>query len=81
MHPSVPTPDQLLRSHCSANGFCHWPVQGGSITISSDDLRKHLEAAYDPTCPDWPQFVELPEPDDDDDDPSLSAAERNPTLR
>ena len=81
MHPSIPTPEELLRSHCSVNGFCHWPVEGGSITISSDDLRRRLEAAYDPTCPDWPQFVELPEPDDDDDHPSLTAAERNPTLR
>jgi hypothetical protein len=81
MHPSVPTPDELLRSHCTGNGFCHWPVEGGSITISSDELRQHLEEAYDQDDPGWPQFVDIPDLDDDDHHPSLTAAERNPSLR
>lgn len=74
----IPTIDDLINRYRVASGFCHWPVEGGSITISSDDLRERLEEAYDPTCPDWPQFVELPY---DDDHPSLTAAERNPNLR
>jgi hypothetical protein len=76
----IPTVDDIIR-HYSSPAFphlCVWPVEGGAIGMSADELRPYLEAAYDPTFPDWPQFVELP---DDDDDPSLSAAERNPNLR
>jgi hypothetical protein len=63
MYPSIPTIDQLLRSHCTGSGFCQWPVQGGAITISRDELRQHLEEAYDPHDPSWPVFVDIPEAD------------------
>jgi hypothetical protein len=63
MLPSIPTIGQILTSHCTASGFCLWPVQGGAITISRDELRQHLEEAYDPHDPSWPVFVDIPEAD------------------
>jgi hypothetical protein len=76
----IPTVDDIIRRHSDIfPGWCDWPTDGGVISIRTSVLRPYLEAAYDPTCPDWPQFVELPEPDHDH--PSLSAAERNPNLR
>jgi hypothetical protein len=74
----IPTVDDIINRHRIPSAWCNWPVDGGVIFISAAELRPCLEAAYDPTCPDWPQFVELP---DDHDHPSLSAAERNPNLR
>jgi hypothetical protein len=63
----IPTVDDLIRRYSSIAfpELCVWPVDGGAIGVLTAELRPCLEAAYDPTCPDWPQFVELP----DDDEP------------
>jgi hypothetical protein len=36
-----------------------WVVNGGTISIDRDELRKALEDAYDPLMPDWPAMVEI----------------------
>jgi hypothetical protein len=76
----IPTVDDIIRRYRVCSVWCEWPTDGGAVPVLTAELRPCLEEAYDPTCPDWPQFVELPEPDDDDH-PSLTAAERNPSLR
>ena len=55
----VPTVDDLLAQTAIGNGFHQWRVEGGAITISLNELRQALEAAYDPCMPNWPAMVEI----------------------
>lgn len=57
---TIPTVDDVLADHADTNDYCHWDVEGGRIEITSDRLRRHLEAAYDPKDPSWPVFVDIP---------------------
>jgi hypothetical protein len=36
-----------------------WGVNGGEIMVPAGELRTALEAAYDPTMPNWPGMVEI----------------------
>lgn len=58
--PSVPTVEEVLdRSRVDQSGECAWGVEGGTVAIDEVPLRLALEAAYDPTMPDWPATVDL----------------------
>lgn len=59
MTQPIPTVDDVLaRTH--AGGHWHeWGADGGVIRITRAELRPALEAAYDPTMPDWPATVEI----------------------
>jgi hypothetical protein len=54
----VPTVDDLLQATHIGNGFHHWHVEGGVITIARAQLILALEAAYDPSMENWPALVE-----------------------
>jgi hypothetical protein len=36
-----------------------WRSGPGILQVQEDELRPALEAAYDPTMPDWPAMVEI----------------------
>jgi hypothetical protein len=56
---TIPTVDDVLTSTAIGGGFHDWAVQGGTIRLPEALLRPVLEAAYDPTMPDWPALVEI----------------------
>jgi hypothetical protein len=73
MPESVPTVDEIL-ARCEHRGWTDlsglgfdpsqekllaWGVNGGEIMVPASELRTALEAAYDPTMPDWPGMVEI----------------------
>ena len=60
---NTPTVDDLLQSTAAGTGWHDWPLEGGTIRISEDKLRKSLEHAFDPSMPDWPAMVEIEDPD------------------
>lgn len=55
----VPTVADVLYSTDIGSCRHRWRTQGGAITVTRDVLRPALEAAYDPSMPDWPALVEL----------------------
>jgi hypothetical protein len=59
MTQPISTVDDLLdRTHIG--GYFHeWGADGGVIRVTRHELRPALEAAYDPTMPDWPAMVEI----------------------
>jgi hypothetical protein len=56
---SVPTVERILDATAIGGGFHSWPVIGGSITLTTDQLRPLLEEAYDPNMPDWVALVDV----------------------
>lgn len=54
---TVSTVDELLDSTAIGNGFHEWGVIGGSIRVTTDELRPVLEEAYDPNMPDWAALI------------------------
>jgi hypothetical protein len=56
---TTPTVDDLLQSTAIGNGLHDWHCEGGTIRVSTDDLRQALEDAYDPMMPNWPALVEI----------------------
>ena len=54
---SAPTVTEILSDTAIGNGYHRWAVEGGSITVTADSLRPALEAAYDPTMPDWTALI------------------------
>jgi len=63
MTQPIPTVDDLLtRTHLGSRhaiDFHEWGVDGGVIVVAREELRGALEAAYDPTMPDWPAMVKI----------------------
>lgn len=55
----APTVEQILARTHVGNSLHDWPVDGGAIRVSREELRIALEAAYDSTCPDWPTSVDI----------------------
>jgi|688.fasta_scaffold05431_11 hypothetical protein len=55
----VPTVDEILESTAVGNGFHDWGVEGGTVRVSRAQLLPALEAAYDPSMPDWPVMVDI----------------------
>ena len=53
------TVDDVLARTVLGNGYHSWGTNGSLITVRSGKLRQALEAAYDPTMPDWPAMVEI----------------------
>lgn len=53
----IPTVDEVLDATHTSNGFHDFAVEGGSITVQTEALRKVLEAAYDSSNPDWVALV------------------------
>jgi hypothetical protein len=51
------TPDQLLDSTAVGCGFHDWNCEGGTIRVTTDELRPVLEEAYDPNMPAWPSLI------------------------
>ena len=60
---TTPTVDDLLQSTNAGCGWHDWRLEGCTIRICEDKLRKTLEAAFDPSMPDWPAMVEIEDPD------------------
>jgi hypothetical protein len=59
MTKHVPTVDELLADTAVGNGLHHWAIEGGSIEITTNNLRHALEEAYDPSMPNWTAFVDV----------------------
>lgn len=57
--PHVPSVADVLYNTDIGSCRHRWRTQGGAITVMRDVLRPALEAAYDPSMPDWPSLVEL----------------------
>jgi hypothetical protein len=55
----VPTVEEMLESTAVGNGFHDWGVEGGIVRVSKTQLLPALEAAYDPSMPDWPAMVDI----------------------
>jgi hypothetical protein len=55
---AVPTVDDVLAQTAIGCGMHQWAVIGGSITLTTDQLRPLLEEAYDPADPDWEAMVD-----------------------
>ena len=54
-----PTVDDVLaRTHVGGD-WHEWNADGGTIRLTHAELRSALEAAYDPSMPDWPAMVEI----------------------
>lgn len=59
---TIPTVADVLASTHLGGHYHEWGTDsGGSITIARDVLRPALEAAFDPSMPDWPALVEIDE--------------------
>jgi hypothetical protein len=41
------------------NGLHRWAVEGGSIEITANNLRRALEEVYDPSFSNWTAFVDV----------------------
>lgn len=54
---TAPTVDEMLASTDIGNGLHRWALQGGSIQVTTDELRPALEEVYDPQMPDWPVLI------------------------
>lgn len=80
---SVPSLELVLKRAHLGNGFYNWPVDGGTITLQRHQLEPALLSAWDAWDPNWPAHVEswLDPGDPYNDHPSLSAQDRNPSLR
>ena len=50
--------DVLARTHVGGD-WHEWNADGGTIRLTHAELRPALEAAYDPSMPDWPATVEI----------------------
>lgn len=57
----VPTVNDILNQTATSNGWHVFSVEGGAITVSTDELRPALEAAYDPCMAAWPSMAEIEE--------------------
>ena len=56
---SVPTIEQVLSAAHTANGHYLWGVDGGTVTLTREQLLPALEDAYDSSMPEWPTMVDL----------------------
>jgi hypothetical protein len=50
---AVPTVDDVLARTAIGGGFHRWAVEGGSINLTTEEIRPLLEEVYDPANPDW----------------------------
>lgn len=55
----APTVEEVLAKNLLRPGAYTWGTHGGCLTLTEAELRPALEAAYDPTMPNWPSTVEL----------------------
>jgi hypothetical protein len=55
----IPTVNEILAATAVGCGFHDFAVEGGTLRLTTAELRPALEAAYDSTCPDWVEFVDL----------------------
>ena len=55
----TPAVEFMLDVTLISHGIHCWPTEGGEIQIATDELRPLLEAAYDPTMPNWTAMVEI----------------------
>jgi hypothetical protein len=61
-HPDtrpVPTVDDVLASTHLGHHHHRWSADGGVVRVTRAQLRQALEAAYDPSMPNWPAMVEI----------------------
>jgi hypothetical protein len=56
---TVPTVTDLLQSTNIGSCLHLWRTEGGAIVVTRAKLCEALEAAYDPTMPNWPAMVEI----------------------
>jgi hypothetical protein len=61
MPEPVPTVDDILADTAIGCGLHRWAVEGGSIQLSTDQLRPCLGEAYDAADPDWVALVDAEE--------------------
>ena len=59
MTQPIPTVDDVLARTHQYWDLHEWGTDGGVIRVTRAELRPALEAAYDPTMPDWPAMVEI----------------------
>ena len=56
---TIRTVDDVLEETAIGCGLHRWAVQGGSIQINTEQLRRGLEEVYDAADPDWMIWVDL----------------------
>ncbi len=59
MTQAIPTVAYMLNATRFSHHIHRWPTEGGLIEVGADELRSELEAAYDPTMPNWSAMVEF----------------------
>jgi hypothetical protein len=60
MTEHIPTVEDILTQTAVGNaGFHEFGVEGGVALFTRANLRRALEAAYDPFRPDWPSTVTI----------------------
>ena len=57
----APTVDEVLAETSINCGMHRWAVEGGSLYLTTAQLRPYLEAAYDAADPDWVALVDTEE--------------------
>lgn len=57
----VPIVDEILAQASIGCGLHRWAVEGGSLRLTTDQLRPFLEKAYDAADPDWMVWVDVEE--------------------
>jgi hypothetical protein len=55
----VPTIEEIMETTCVGCGWHDWAVEGGTIRVTSNELRSALESNYDPSMPAWPTMVDI----------------------
>jgi hypothetical protein len=61
MDEIIPTVEDILSQTAIGWNYHEWPVEGGVITITTENLMLALNAAYDPSMSAWPTMVEIDE--------------------
>ena len=53
----TPTVEDLLRQTSIGFNLHLWAAEGGSIQVTTEELRPMLENAYDPNMTAWPSLI------------------------
>ena len=55
---SVPTVEEVLSDTAIGYGWHDFRIEGGTIRVPTKDLRRVLEAAYNPSMANWSTLVD-----------------------
>jgi len=59
MEEIIPTVEDVLNQTAVGCGWHDWPTSGGTIRVTTEQLRTALEAGYDPAMAGWHSMVEI----------------------